>query len=82
MAKPVKIQAPTIQGSDGNVNTVLGVCTAQGCKSKESRFSFCSEHYEQFKFGLIKKDGAPCADYDKKFDQYQAYKTTLLKKVA
>ena len=46
-------------------------CNASGCKAKASRFSFCSEHYEQFKFGLITKKGEPALDYEKKFEQYQ-----------
>jgi hypothetical protein len=46
-------------------------CNAVGCKSKSARFSFCSEHYEQFKFGLITKKGEPALDYEKKFEQYQ-----------
>ena len=54
--------------SSGPVN-----CTAEGCKSRESRFSFCGEHYEQFKFGLIKKDGKPAADYYKKLEHYQTF---------
>jgi hypothetical protein len=51
-----------------------GGCTAWGCKSPEKRFSFCDEHYEQFKFGLIKKSGEMVPDYEKKFEHYMAYK--------
>lgn len=57
-----------------NVSTLPTGCAATSCKAKEKRFSFCDEHYEQFKFGLIKKDGKPVSDYEKKFDHYQAYK--------
>lgn len=59
-------------------------CTAQGCKAKDSRFSFCAEHYEQFKFGLIKKTGERAMDFDKKYDQYVAHKerSTQVRKVA
>ena len=47
-------------------------CAAKGCKAKESRLGFCSEHFDHFKFGLIKKDGSPAPDYDKKFKHYAA----------
>ena len=50
-------------------------CAAKSCKTKESRFGFCAEHYEQFKFGLIKKTGERAADFDKKYDQYVAMKS-------
>ena len=52
-----------------------GGCHAWTCKAPEKRFSFCDEHYEQFKFGLIKKSGQPVSDFEKKFEHYQAYKT-------
>lgn len=49
-------------------------CNGAGCKANASRFDFCEEHYEQFKFGLIKKTGEQVPDYEKKFGHYQAYK--------
>jgi hypothetical protein len=52
-----------------------GMCAAQGCKHMPSRFSFCDEHYDHFKFGLIKKDGQLVPDYEKKLGHYLAYKT-------
>ncbi len=53
---------------------VSGNCFSTGCKSKSTRLDFCAEHFEQFKFGLIKKTGEPVSDYEKKFGHYQAYK--------
>ena len=50
-----------------------GPCTAQGCKRGSDRFEFCAEHYDHFKFGLIKKDGKPVSDYERKFEHYQDY---------
>ncbi len=50
-----------------------GGCHSWGCKAHEKRFSFCEEHFEQFKFGLIKKTGEPVSDYEKKFEHYQAF---------
>lgn len=51
-----------------------GGCFSWGCKVHAKRFNFCEEHYEQFKFGLIKKTGEPALDYEKKFEHYTAYK--------
>ncbi len=51
-----------------------GGCFSWGCKHQASRFNFCDEHYDHFKFGLIKKTGEPVSDYEKKFEHYQAYK--------
>ena len=57
-------------------------CLHKGCKSSVSRFDFCEEHYEQFKFGLIKKTGEPVPDYEKKFEHYMAWKRKLSAKKA
>ncbi len=51
-----------------------GHCVAEGCKSSEKRFSFCEDHFDQFKFGIIKKDGHRVPDYDKKIEHYLAHK--------
>ncbi len=48
-------------------------CLSGGCKSQVDRFGFCKEHYEQFKFGLLKKDGSPVPDFEKKVEHYRAY---------
>ncbi len=53
---------------------VAGGCQSPGCKTHASRFSFCDEHYDQFKFGLIKKSGELVSDYEKKFEHYTAWK--------
>jgi hypothetical protein len=49
------------------------LCKCGGCKKTQARFSFCTEHYEWFKFGLISKAGARVSDFDKKFDHFTAY---------
>ena len=46
-------------------------CIAEGCSKKPSRMSFCSEHYDWFKFGLITKEGKKPIDFDKKLMAYQ-----------
>lgn len=48
-------------------------CCAESCKANHTRFGFCDTHFEEFKFGLIKKNGMKVPDYDKKFDHYQNY---------
>ena len=48
-------------------------CKCEGCKKPEAQFTFCGEHYEWFKFGLINKMGKKVPDFDKKFDHYAAY---------
>jgi hypothetical protein len=52
---------------------VAGKCVAWGCKKDSKQFEFCSEHYDHFKFGLIKKSGEQVPDYEKKFEHYQAH---------
>lgn len=53
---------------------VPGGCFSVGCKKEGSKFNFCSEHYDHFKFGLIKKTGEPVSDYEKKYEHFVAYK--------
>jgi hypothetical protein len=55
------------------VQGVAGRCVATGCKKDSKQFEFCSEHYDHFKFGLIKKTGQQVPDYEKKFEHYQAH---------
>lgn len=50
-----------------------GGCYSWGCKAESNRFNFCNEHYDFFKFGLIKKSGEPVPDFEKKFEHYQEY---------
>lgn len=41
-------------------------CIAEDCKSKPAKAGFCDHHFTWFKAGLITKDGAKAADFDKK----------------
>jgi hypothetical protein len=84
MSKPAQTPQQTSPKKETTVPTggpskgdTGGRCAATECKSPEKRFSFCDEHFDQFKFGLIKKDGTPVSDYEKKFGHYQAYKQRL-----
>ena len=73
---------PQTGGKQEAAETGGGMCTGQACKSSAKRFSFCDEHFEQFKFGLIKKTGQPVPDYDKKIEHYEAYKKKLVARKA
>lgn len=72
MGKPEKTKTTT--ATPVATVTTIEKCVSQGCKSTAQRFSFCNEHYDHFKFGLIKKTGEPVSDYDKKYGHYLAYK--------
>ena len=73
MGKPEKAKSVSAAPTD----SVTEKCACSGCKSTAHRFSFCTEHYEHFKFGLITKKGQPVSDYDKKIGHYQAYQESL-----
>ena len=51
-----------------------GKCVAVKCKHDSKRFSFCDEHYDHFKFGLIKKNGQMVSDYEKKLGHFELWK--------
>lgn len=57
----------------GGAGGFAGGCVCHGCKKDSTQFGFCSEHYDHFKFGLIKKTGEQVSDYEKKYGHYQAY---------
>jgi hypothetical protein len=54
------------QGPSG----VIGQCEAWGCRRSSKSLDFCPEHYDHFKFGLIRRTGERALDYDKKLAQY------------
>ncbi len=58
--------------ADLNVVGVEG-CKCQGCKKPQAQFTFCHDHYEWFKFGLITKEGKKVPDFDKKQDHFASY---------
>lgn len=74
---------PKTTGLRSKGHTALpGNCFSWECKAEANRFNFCNEHYEHFKFGLIKKTGEPVPDYEKKIGHYLAYKKRSAQKVA
>jgi hypothetical protein len=50
-------------------------CIGDGCSKKPVKASFCSEHFEWFKAGLVTKDGAKAADFEKKHYHFMRAKT-------
>jgi len=72
MATKLKHQNQDNQNGGGNV-VALVRCTAQGCNKKAELMTFCHEHYDWFKFGLINKHGERPSDFDKKYLAYQKH---------
>jgi len=66
---------PKAAGGRSKAHEALpGHCFSWECKAEANRFNFCDQHYEHFKFGLIKKTGEPVPDYEKKIEHFLAYK--------
>lgn len=65
--------APRSSKAKGH-NPMPGGCHCWGCKAQATRLDFCAEHFDHFKFGLIKKTGEPVSDYEKKFEHFMAHK--------
>jgi hypothetical protein len=72
---PVAKETPVATEKKGHKahNPMPDGCHAWGCKAGAKKLDFCLEHYDHFKFGLIKKTGQPVSDYEKKFGHYQAF---------
>jgi hypothetical protein len=80
---PTPSPAPESGGKKGKgTGGVAGGCLGFGCKHDGKRFGFCDEHFEHFKFGLIKKTGEPVSDYDKKFEHFMNHRKKGSIKVA
>lgn len=45
-------------------------CCVDKCGKKVARMTFCGEHYEWFKEGLINRKGERPTDFDKKYQSY------------
>jgi hypothetical protein len=50
-------------------------CKSESCKKAQVRFTFCEEHYDWFKFGLITKVGKKVSDFDKKYEHFLSHQT-------
>jgi hypothetical protein len=49
-------------------------CCAEDCKKKSDLAGFCHDHFAWFKAGLITREGAKAADFDKKHYQWELSK--------
>ncbi|MBC7692291.1 MAG: hypothetical protein H7222_11050 [Methylotenera sp.] len=65
---------PAESSRKGKHEPLPGGCFSRGCKTAAKRFDFCEEHYDHFKFGLIKRTGEQVSDYEKKFEHFVAWK--------
>ncbi len=68
MATKLKHQQQQQPANDNVVSIVR--CVADGCGKRADKSSFCAEHFEWFKFGLITKEGKRPSDFDKKYLAY------------
>lgn len=73
--KPSEAAGPTSTSRTKGREPAPGGCFSWGCKGHATRFNFCDEHYDHFKFGLIKKTGEPVSDYEKKIEHYAAHQS-------
>lgn len=49
-------------------------CVETQCKHKQERLNLCEKHFDEFKFGVIRKDGTRPVDYDRKMLQYERHR--------
>ncbi len=49
-------------------------CQVKECKTGPSRFGFCKEHFDHYKFGLVNKEGRKVSDYERKFEHFTEMK--------
>jgi hypothetical protein len=56
--------------SKNNVMALPGMCMAEDCKARSAKASFCMEHFDWFKEGLITKEGRRPTDFEKKYFDY------------
>lgn len=63
------------QQQQGKVVEMPKKCTAEGCKNKDVRMSFCQEHFAWYKEGLITAKGKQVKDFDKKFQSFMHRKS-------
>ncbi len=80
--KPGPAKPQENQAHGGAAHAAPVHCLSSGCKAGIQKFGFCDQHYDHFKFGLIKKTGEPVSDYEKKLEHYKAYVARSVQKVA
>jgi hypothetical protein len=71
---PEKKVAAAAPAMSNNVIAMPHRCAVKDCKKSPQLTSFCTEHYDWFKFGLITKLGEKPIDFDKKHQAYLKHK--------
>ena len=71
---PEKKAASPQPAPSNNVVSLPHRCAVKECKKPPTLNSFCGEHYEWFKFGLITKLGEKPIDFDKKHQAFMRHK--------
>jgi hypothetical protein len=72
--KPQGQQPQTGAPKGGNVLAMPSRCASEGCSKKTEVQTFCKEHFDWFKFGLITKEGKKPIDFDKKMVAFMKHK--------
>ena len=57
-----------------NVTQLILTCPAESCGKRVEISSFCKEHFDWFKFGLINRKGEKPKDFDKKYQAFMKMK--------
>lgn len=70
---PAQAKKKKPQQASNVVEINFNQCLEEECKDKPKKLSFCMEHYHQFKFGVIGKDGHRPKDYDKKLMAFNSF---------
>jgi hypothetical protein len=79
MSKQTKSEQSATSGASQVSSSATEKCVCGGCKASAHRFNFCSEHFDHFKFGLIKKTGERVSDYEKKLGHFESFKKSAQK---
>lgn len=61
----------TAGNTPSNVVALPQRCPVDSCGKKPERSTFCMEHFNWFKFGLINRKGEKPKDFDKKYQSYK-----------
>lgn len=58
------------ENGNAAAGAAVSLCKYTGCKQSNTKFGFCADHFDWFKFGLITKNGEHAADFEKKMDHF------------
>ena len=77
--KPAANPKPVSGGGGATATGDANSCKYSKCRGTISKYGFCADHFDQFKFGLLTKHGQHVSDYEKKIDHYMKQKGKLAK---